>query len=312
MAGVVEPVEQTDAGAVDERDGQFEGDRKARAFWPAGQFPALRVPAPEQHAPAQFAALGEAVHPGDGIGPFGIAFGGNVPVFAQAGEADLLLFDGAGSDGLEPELRPGDQAGETQSADGGGEPFGILVRTADDALAVGAQQFQPGDVTPEGAVGVMILAVDVVGDGAAHGGVAGAGCHWQEPAAGHNQFEDIAQRQTCLAAQQAGLFVEGDEVVQGRSGQQAAAVVEAAVAVAAAAAVGQKGVGRAGRQGIGSPARRADLLLGVEYAAPGGVVGHGHLFRASAPHPTPLASCVPLPPCIAVFPPLPFGGRGTG
>jgi hypothetical protein len=90
---------------------------------------------------------------------------------------------------------------------------------------------------PERSGAVMVLAVNVVGDGAAHRDPFGAGDDRQEPPPGNDDVEDLRQRHARLTAQQPGVL-QGDEPVEPGRDEESPAVVEAAVAVAPPAAVG--------------------------------------------------------------------------
>ncbi len=71
---------------------------------------------------------------------------------------------------------------------------GFSVRGAEAAGAVGADQFEARDVAAEGAGDLVVLAVDVVGDGAAEGDVLGARRDGQEEAARDGEVEDLRER----------------------------------------------------------------------------------------------------------------------
>ena len=90
----------------------------------------------------------------------------------------------------------------------------------------------------ERAAVVVVLAVDVVGNGAADGGHLGARHDRQAPAARDHQALDVAQQDARLADQPAVALVESDQAVERGRAPQHAAGVEAFVAVAAARAVG--------------------------------------------------------------------------
>jgi hypothetical protein len=62
----------------------------------------------------------------------------------------------------------------------------------------------------------VVLAVHVVGDGAAEGGELGAGRDRQEPAAGNRQPQHFVERHAGFGADHAGLPVGADEAVEGR------------------------------------------------------------------------------------------------
>jgi hypothetical protein len=59
---------------------------------------------------------------------------------------------------------PGDQAGQTQPSHGCRKPVGIFLRRADSARAIAAQQLEAPNVTAEAADGMVVLAMDIIGD----------------------------------------------------------------------------------------------------------------------------------------------------
>ena len=174
-----------------------------------------------------------------------------VEELVDAVELDALVVDAARDDGLQPKLRPGDEAGEAHAADGGGVPVGVLGGRAEAARAVGADQFEARDVVAEGAGDVVVLAVDVVGDGAAEGDVLGSGRDGQEESARHGEVEDLRERDARFGGEHAGRGIEVDQAVHAGGLQQGAVLEQADVAVAAAQADGERAVvqARPGRPG---------------------------------------------------------------
>ena len=96
----------------------------------------------------------------------------------------------------------------------------------------------------------MVLAVHVVGDGAAQGHEPRAGRGRREPAARHGDGQELVERQARLGAQDARRRIEGDQVVQARGVDQAAAGIERADVVGAPGPNDDEAMGSAG------PARR--------------------------------------------------------
>jgi hypothetical protein len=82
----------------------------------------------------------------------------------------------------------------------------------------------------------MVLAMHVIGDGAAHGDEARSRRDRQEPAARHDQLEQLIERDAGFTAQHAAGLIEGDETVESARPEQGAVLVQAAIAVAAALA----------------------------------------------------------------------------
>ena len=123
---------------------------------------------------------------------------------------------------------------------------------------------------------VVILAVHVVGDGAAHGDELRARKHRQAPAARNEKALDVAQHHTGFADQPAVSLVEADEAIETRCVPQHAVGVEAFIAVAPAKTVGD--AGSAARQLGGDPAAIAKpdhLVRKGREAAPGRHPSHG-------------------------------------
>lgn len=86
---------------------------------------------------------------------------------------------------------------------------------------------------------VMVLAVDVVGDGPTKRHVSGARRGRQEPTPGHDEPQDFVEADAALGAEHALLGVEGDESVKPAQGNCAAAGIEAAVPIGAVEAYPQ-------------------------------------------------------------------------
>jgi hypothetical protein len=135
---------------------------------------------------------------------------------------------------LKPDIQ--DHAGQTKAADGRPEQRLVLIRTAGKNGAVRPGQPERQDMLPEGAGAVMILAMDIVGDGAADRDELGARRNGQEPdgarlAAPRYHPQDRGELDAGLAGQHAGIAVELKEPVQPPHVDQRSAVVQAGVAV---------------------------------------------------------------------------------
>ena len=94
-------------------------------------------------------------------------------------------------------------------------------------------------MTAKGAGGVMVLAVDVIGDGSAERDVLGAGGDGEKPAAGDGEVEDLRKGDAGLGGEDAGVLVKGEQTVHAGGDQETALIEEAHVAVGAAHADGQ-------------------------------------------------------------------------
>src|SRR6185369_14286900 len=95
------------------------------------------------------------------------------------------------------------------------------------------------EVMAERAVAVVILAMDVVGDGASERHELRSGRDRQEEAAREREFDDLRKQHAGFAGEHAAFRVERDEAVEVARAYQRVAVVQAAIAVAASRAVGE-------------------------------------------------------------------------
>ena len=102
------------------------------------------------------------------------------------------------------------------------------------------------DVSSEGSRTVMVLAVDVVGNGSADGNEARAGRDGKEPSLRKEYVENIGEADAAFAAEYARRFVETENAVETATVDQFAAGVETRIAVTAAEAMGEQRAGRGG------------------------------------------------------------------
>ena len=100
------------------------------------------------------------------------------------------------------------------------------------------------DVSAEGPGTVMVLTVDVVGDGSADGDEARAGRDRKKPSFREKYVDDVGEADAAFAAQHASRFVESEDAVKAAAIDQFAAGVETRVAIAAAQTIGEQGAGR--------------------------------------------------------------------
>jgi hypothetical protein len=101
-------------------------------------------------------------------------------------------------------------------------------------------------VAADGSGALLILAVHVVGDGAAEGDEFRPGGDRKEPAARHAHAQQRIERQAGFRAHHAGLPIGGEEMIRARRVEQIAAAVECHVAIRPAQAAAQQRP-RAGR-----------------------------------------------------------------
>ena len=164
--------------------------------------------------PAGRLALGCAVDPGDTELMLLIEFGREREELIEIAKALGYPIDLAGADRRQLDLGPLDQPSQTQAADGRVEEVGLLTRRADRAARIRAQQSEAAYVPPEGATPMMILSMDVVGNGAAQSDVLGARRHRQEPAMGNRHRENFFQRHPSLGCQHARRPIGTEEAVK--------------------------------------------------------------------------------------------------
>src|SRR5690606_35616430 len=94
------------------------------------------------------------------------------------------------------------QSGEPHSADRGPEQVDVFGVGTFVTNTVRAKQIQPFDVTPESSPQMVVLAMHVIGDGAAQCDELGAGRDGQEIAMRRDMRDDIAQKRTAFSRQQ--------------------------------------------------------------------------------------------------------------
>ena len=113
-------------------------------------------------------------------------------------------------------LRPRDQAREPHAANGGRKPLRILDRAAHEAGSVGTHQLEAQHMPAEGPRHVVVLAVNVVGDRAAHRYIFRPRRHRQKEPARNRKIQNLLQRRARLAAQHARRGVEMQQPVHAR------------------------------------------------------------------------------------------------
>ena len=131
-----------------------------------------QVEAPTQRPPG-----GGAIDPGHDVWVTRLVIVVEREEFMQVGKASMLDHDPGIGDTLQLDFDPSDQPGQTQPADRGPEPFDILLRPAKQPCTIRTQQFESADLFAETASDMVILAMHIVGDGAAQGNEASPGRH---------------------------------------------------------------------------------------------------------------------------------------
>jgi len=146
---------------------------------------------------------GKTVEPGHRVFEAVVAFTAQVEKSLQGLKGDRLGVDPGTSNRFELNVGPGDYAGQPETADGGVQHVGILFGVADYQTVVRAMQGDLEDVSSKGSSAVMILAVDVIGDGSADRHNAGAGSDGKKPSFRKEYIEEVGEADAGFTAEQA-------------------------------------------------------------------------------------------------------------
>ena len=137
-------------------------------------------------------------------------------------------------------------------------------------VPIGPNQLELRNVVAERAGDVVVLAVDVVGDGAADGDVLGARGDGEEEAERNGEVEDFRKQNTGFAPQDPRRGVEVEHVVHAARVEQGAVLEQANVAIGAAGAYRQHGTaGGFARWEVGGPGEGAQVCGQLGVASPG-------------------------------------------
>jgi hypothetical protein len=150
---------------------------------------------------------------------------------------------------------PFDDPGQPKSADRSSEEMRIVTCGHRPTETIAPEESEGPDMTTEGPGGMMVLAVNVIGDRAAE---RDEPCTWrrrQKPAARKGEGEQRRERKARLRAQDPGRLVEGHETVEAPHVDRSAFAVEAGVAIRPAQATGKNA--RCVRAGHQAPQLRA-------------------------------------------------------
>src|ERR1700730_14109235 len=123
---------------------------------------------------------GETVMPSYGVLKAVVAFAAQVKKIVQGLKGDGLGVDPGTSHAFELDVCPGDYAGQTETTDGGVQRVRIFFGITNYQTVVGPMQAHLANVSAESPSTMMVLAVDVVGDGSADGNEARARRHGKE------------------------------------------------------------------------------------------------------------------------------------
>ena len=166
----------------------------------------------QQGAPERSAA-GETIQPCHRVGSGGAGLEA-LHHFLQMWCPQRALVDGRAGDAPQIDGGIDDDAGQAHAAAGGVEQRAVLGARTVPHRAIGLQQTQRVHMLAKGAVEMMILAVHIAGDGAAHADETSAWHHGQEPATGREAMQDGVETDTGSAGQQTGVGVERKQVIQ--------------------------------------------------------------------------------------------------
>ena len=114
-------------------------------------------------------------------------------------------------------------------------------RRTQHSRSVGAEKLEAIQMAAEGPGAMMVLAMHVIGDGAANGQEPGSRHGRQDPSGRNREVENSRKLNARLASHRAAVDVEGQETVQVSAFDQRTARVETAVAIASAVAERQHG-----------------------------------------------------------------------
>jgi len=127
-------------------------------------------------------------------------------------------------------------------------------------------------VSAKGSSAVVVLAVNVIGNGPANRDEPSARCDRKKPSPGEEYIDNIGKADTILEAQHARRFVKAKNAVESTTIDQFTAAIETRIAIAAAEAIRKQRTGDGGFENLGQlvvPRRPVNTLV--------------HNFRVTAP-----------------------------
>ena len=148
-------------------------------------------------------AAGRAVEPGDSVFEASRALVGQGPKVVEIVVGNDLDIEVSPANFDELQLHPFDHAGQTETADGGGEQRRIGFRRDRQRPAIAAQQPKGANMSPERARAMMILAVNVVGDDAAERDEARSRRRRRKPAFWDDETQNFRKARARFRAQYA-------------------------------------------------------------------------------------------------------------
>ena len=100
-------------------------------------------------------------------------------------------------------IGPRDNAGQAETANGGAEHLWIFFAAADDQAVVRAMQAKLLDMIAKRSGTMVILAMNIIGDGAPYRHELRAGRYRKKPSLGKEYVDDIGETDAAFAAQHA-------------------------------------------------------------------------------------------------------------
>jgi hypothetical protein len=136
-------------------------------------------------------------------------------------------------------LDPGDNAGQAHAADGGRKPVGVFLAGTATAGTIGANKLEGPHMPAEGTGAVVVLPMDVIGQGAAQCHKASAGQNGHKPALRYDEVQNLGQKNPRLGPKNSHLRLPEEYVPRVTHGNQHAIMRQAAVAITATVAIGE-------------------------------------------------------------------------
>ena len=143
--------------------------------------------------------------------------------------------------GPQSHSRAQDHPRQAHTTHGGPKNLGMVNRGAQQDLTGGSEQPEIQNKVGKRSVLVMVLAVNVSGDGAAHGHELGSGGHGEKPSTGKKVLNDFGEAHAAFTFKLPRSGIEGKEPVQQDVPNHAGVFVQCGVTVAASEAAGNVG-----------------------------------------------------------------------
>jgi hypothetical protein len=247
------------------------------------QFGGRRLVPKHDDAPAETVADRDTIHPGDRMPIGSVIRGQKLERVGQIAPAECAHLTPCAGHPPQTDRDTLDMPGQSHSADGRAKNGGLLSFRTTERTARRQKQIQPGDMGAEGAVDMMVLAVDIRGDGAAEGHELGAGHDGQEPASRKEGFDDLGEAYARFGDQESGGLVKRDHPRQAEGAHREPAFVrQSGIAVSAPESAADPAAGRGpGLRQLGHR-RRAGLRGGGQrQPSPAGQLLDDHSHNAA-------------------------------